>query len=329
VTLAGAERLRLPAGARRPPRTARRRGRGTLAAWRAGEALVGRISPDAALRAGAWIGGASAVLTPGRFAALRDNLRHVVPGATEPEMDRLVRANARNLGRCWAEVMAMQAHGDELVSRVHRVNVEHMLAPLERGRGVLIASLHLGSWETGVACWNRRYGRMALLAEVLRPPELFEMILAGRRHLGIDVIPIDTAAMREADAAGDSDTARRLAGSAVRRVVRALRANQLVATAMDRDVIGNGVPMEFFGELAPIPLGLVDIVIRNGSAIVPIPLIRAGREIVAPVFPEIAYDASAPRDAEVRRVGAEILRIFESVIREHPDQWHVLEPIWR
>jgi len=56
--------------------------------------------------------------------------------------------------------------------------------------------------------------------------------------------------------------------------------------------------------------------------------IRAGDEVIAPCFPEIPYDADAPREAEVRRVSAEVLRIFETIIREHPDQWHVLDPIW-
>jgi lauroyl/myristoyl acyltransferase len=46
------------------------------------------------------------------------------------------------------------------------------------------------------------------------------------------------------------------------------------------------------------------------------------------VYPELVYDAAAPRQAEVQRVAEKALRLFEQVIHEHPDQWHVLDPIW-
>jgi lauroyl/myristoyl acyltransferase len=46
------------------------------------------------------------------------------------------------------------------------------------------------------------------------------------------------------------------------------------------------------------------------------------------VFPEIAYDVAAPREQEAERIAREILAIFETVIREHPDQWHVLDRVW-
>jgi lauroyl/myristoyl acyltransferase len=306
------------------PEPPTRRQRLQFRAFVAAESLVGRLSPATSRRIAAAVGKAALTVAPHRFDGLRANLRHVLPDATEAELRRVLRANVANLMRAWAEVLAMPTHGDALAARVHPVNVENMTGPQERGRGVVIASLHLGSWEVGLACWNRRFGSMSLLAEVLRPPELFEHVVASRALVGIKVIPIDTAAMREAD----QSAARRLGAAALRDVVRTLRGNGLVAMAMDRDLIGNGDLMDFFGAHARIPVGVVDVAIRTGAAIVPVFLIRAGDEVIAPCFPEIPYDADAPREAEVRRVSAEVLRIFETIIREHPDQWHVLDPIW-
>jgi KDO2-lipid IV(A) lauroyltransferase len=79
----------------------------------------------------------------------------------------------------------------------------------------------------------------------------------------------------------------------------------------------------------PIPLGLVEVAIRTGAAIVPIVLLRGeGDEVVGQCYPEIVYDTEAERGPEVRRVASEALRVFEQVIREHPDQWHVLDALW-
>jgi KDO2-lipid IV(A) lauroyltransferase len=99
--------------------------------------------------------------------------------------------------------------------------------------------------------------------------------------------------------------------------------------AIDRDLIGNGVPTPFFGAPAPIPVGVVDIAIRAGAPIVPVILFREGRRLRGIPYPEIRYSTDKPRDDEVRRVTLELLALFERVIREHPDQWHVLDPIWR
>ena len=290
----------------------------------AAEALVGVMSPHLARTVAAGIGATAAELAPGRFAGLRANLRHVLPDATEAELDRVVRANAANLARAWVEVMAMPAHGDRLTAAVTPVNVENMTGPQARGRGAVVVSPHLGSWEVGLAAWNHRFGSMSVLAEMLRPVEFFDRVVANRERLGIHVIPIDTAAMRDADPA----VRRRLGAAGLRDVVRTLRANGLVAMAMDRDLVGDGAVLDFFGAPARIPVGVVDVAIRNGAAIVPVVLVRAGDRVIAPCYPEIAYDPAAPREAEVRRVASEVLRIFESVIREHPDQWHVLDPIW-
>jgi lauroyl/myristoyl acyltransferase len=70
---------------------------------------------------------------------------------------------------------------------------------------------------------------------------------------------------------------------------------------------------------------------RSGAAIVPVVLLRSGAhhdQVIAPCYPEVTYDPQAPRDAEVRRVVGVLIGILEEVIRTHPDQWHVLDPVW-
>jgi lauroyl/myristoyl acyltransferase len=294
-------------------------------AYRAGEAVAGAFPHGLVNGTAAMVGSMALRVAPHRFDGLRANLRRAVPDVDDAELERIVHANVRNLARCWADVLEMRHRADTLAAGVTPVNVENMTGPLGRGRGVVIVSLHLGRWEVGLAGWNHRFGRMSLLAEVVHPPELFEHIVASRTSMGVTVIPIDTAAMRER---ADTAVARRRGAAALREVFRTLKGNGMVAMAMDRDLIGNGTPLEFFGADAPIPVGVVDVAIRSGAAIVPVILLRAGDRVIAPCYPEITYDPEADRDTEIRRVAAAVLRIFEQVIREHPDQWHVIDPIW-
>jgi len=292
--------------------------------YRCGETVV-RALPR---RTCYWLGDRAAdamlLAVPHKFDALRDNLRHVLPRADERLIRRVVRRNLRNLTHSWIDVMEMSSRGSEFPSRLDIEDLYNFTDAVARGRGVVVTSLHYGSWEAGLASWNVMGGRMALLAEVLRPVELFERVVGSRGKLGVQVIPIDVAAMRS----GDVQVARRVGAAAMREVFRTLRSGGSIAIALDRDLIGNGEPIPFFGQPAPIPIGPVDIAVRTGAAIVPVILFRNDRRVRAVAYPEIEYSTDAPREAEVRRITRRILALFEAAIREHPDQWHVLEPIW-
>ena len=178
--------------------------------------------------------------------------------------------------------------------------------------------------RTGLAAWNGGGGELALLAEQLRPQKLFEAIAGARGALGVKVIPIDIETMLK----GDTQTARRIGAAAMREVFKHLRSGGAIAIAIDRDLSGTGTQIPFFGAPAPIPLGVVEVAMRSGAAIVPIVLPRMSWGAEGRVFPEIPYDPDAPREAESERIAREILAIFEGVIRARPEQWHVLDPVW-
>jgi lauroyl/myristoyl acyltransferase len=293
-------------------------------AYRVAEALV-RVLP----RRAAYALAVACVETfrtvhPAAVAGLRANLGHARADLTPRGLRALVRRNLRDLARTWVDVMAMRFEGDHISEGLVVHNIDRYQAAVEKGRGVAVISLHLGSWERGLAAGNSLGYPMALLAEYLRPPQLFERVVGSRVAQGVKVVPIDIAAIRS----GDSSTARRLGAAAMREVLRILRGGGAIALAMDRDLIGNGEPYEFFGAPARIPVGVIDVAVRSGAVILPVilPRIPSGTAVV--VHPEIPYDTRAPRDAEIRRVVGEVLRLFEQVISEYPEQWHVLDPVW-
>lgn len=293
-------------------------------AYRGAEALVNALPQRVAYWLGDRAADAMLATVPRRFDGLRDNLRHVVPTISERSFRHLIRRNVRNLTHGWVDVMEMSSRRTNLPSRIDMTDLFNMEDAIARGNGVVVASMHFGSWEVGLAGWNKMGGKMALLAEVLRPKQLFDRVVGARSAQGVHIIPIDTQAMRE----GDPQVARRLGAASMREVFKVLRSGGVVAMALDRDLIGNGEPLEFFGQPAPIPIGSVEIAIRTGAAIVPVLLFRDRYRVNAMVYPEIRYSTDAPRDAEVRKTAQMLLRIFEAAIREHPEQWHVMDPIW-
>jgi KDO2-lipid IV(A) lauroyltransferase len=292
-------------------------------AYRVAEALANMVPLAVAYAVAVAIVHVLLLLSPGRFAGLRANLGHVAADVPPRQLRALVRANARNLARCKIDVLRM-SRPSTCARRLNLDGMEHLTGALARGRGVVMVATHLGPWEAGMVAFNADAGRVAVLAEMVRPPRLFEHLRSGRARLGVTVIPIDVAAIRDADA----DVARRLGAGALRRVFSELHSNRTVAIAIDRDLTGTGVPVPFFGQPIPIPLGVVDIAMRCGAALVPAWATRQRGSICLHALPEISYDRSAPREAEVRNVARTVLAAFEPVIARHADQWHVLDPIW-
>jgi KDO2-lipid IV(A) lauroyltransferase len=261
---------------------------------------------------------------PGAARGLRSNLAHVLPELDARSLNRVVRRNLRDLGRTWVDVMAMRFEGDDISNGLIVDHLERYQEAAASGRGVAVISLHLGCWEKGLAAGNSLGFPMALLAEYLRPHQLFERVVGSRRAQGVRIVPIDIAAIRGADEV----TARRLGAAAMREVLRILKSGGAIALAMDRDLIGNGERLPFFGSEAPFPVGVVDAAMRAGSVILPVALPRIRGGVGVFVSEEIPYDRSAPRPQELHRVTLEILGVFEGWIREFPEQWHVLDPVW-
>ena len=111
--------------------------------------------------------------------------------------------------------------------------LEHIRAALDAGTGAILALPHVGGWEVGGSWFVRQGFPLTVVVEALKPPELFTWFADLRRSQGFKVIPLTKSA-------GIS-------------VVRALRANQIVALVSDRDIAGGGVEVEFFGERTTLP----------------------------------------------------------------------------
>jgi KDO2-lipid IV(A) lauroyltransferase len=182
--------------------------------------------------------------------------------------------------------------------------MEHLEAALSRGKGVLVVSAHMGSWEVVAAIWSATIAPVSLFAEELEPVELYDWYRRTRARLGISVLPVTQSGLRE--------------------VLRALNAGEMVVTAVDRDVLGTGIRMNFFGRPASIPTGPAAIALRRGTPLLPVCVYRLPDDTYqAEGTPAIIPEATGNREADIRRVTAELVHRMEGFIRAHPEQWHL------
>ncbi len=114
-----------------------------------------------------------------------------------------------------------------------------------------------------------------------------------------------------------------------RPMIRQLRAGHSLNLAVDtRPESGKLVP--FFGRDALTSTTAAGLALNTGSALVPVRGERLeGCHYRFTVFdPLVAPDPDAPQKEQALALTAEINRLFEQWIREHPEQWICLKRRW-
>ena len=226
------------------------------------------------------------------------------------QLRRLSWLNFRNHAKAYADLMMLpRTKVESMRPRLRVQGLEYLEQARAVGKGVLAVSCHMGSYEVVSAIWSATLTPVSFFAEELEPRELFEWYRDTRARLGISVLTLD------------------LGG--IRKVLQALRDEEMVITAIDRDIVGTGYPMPFFGRLAPIPLGPAAIALRLGTPLFPVCVYRLPDDSYqaegAPLI--FAKDTGDPKKDQVRATEA-LLRQIETFIRRHPEQWHVPHRIW-
>ena len=177
------------------------------------------------------------------------------------------------------------------------------------GRGIVMALPHVGSWEWGGA-WLALEGMpMTAVVERLEPEQLFEWFIAQRASMGLTAVPL-----------GEGSSAAML---------RTLKEGEIAGLVSDRDLAGNGIEVEFFGERTTMPGGAATLALRSGAPLLPVVVYSGpGDWHTGVVHPALDTQRRGTLRADVTRVTQDLATCFEHDIRRHPEQWHLFQPNW-
>lgn len=250
-------------------------------------------------------------LFPGKRDLVKRNMRR----ALGPEADRGRVANTakracRYYAEYWLDILWLPTRSREYVlERFGAIGEDILLGVLAEGKGMIVVLPHFGSWEAG-AVYLSSLGRFAAVAEVLKPPELFELFCKLRAGVGIEIFPYDHSTETR-----DS-------------MVEALKNNYMLALLSDRDLKGTGVEVDFFGEKTTMPPGPAALALRSGAPIVCVNVRNLDGEWLGHATSPIYVDPGMDRDEALRSTMQQVASRLETLIREDPAQWHMFMPAW-
>lgn len=247
--------------------------------------------------------GRLATLGPNRkFAATRlaaARLGLVAPGA-EPA---LARANAAFVWSYYLRFVCLCGRRGRarFYGQVTSLGETHLADALGHGRGLILLSLHLGDFDA-VGGWlaERRGVTPVVVPQAIRPRwrgGLFSLI---RRRCGVVI--------RDAGRTGSEQ------------LELDLEQGRAILVMLDRSSSGRTAPSRLLGRPAVVPLAAAVLAARTGAPLLPAATWRdaSGRPVVWFGEPRLVLD---PR-LGVAQV-AEVAEQLGSLVREHPEQWHV------
>ncbi len=251
---------------------------------------------------------------------LESNLRRARPELDEAGVRVLSRAGMRSYLAYWCDAFRLPdwSH-DRVVSTVRVVGEEHLRASTGEGsRGLVAALMHMGNWDHAGA-WATLTGvPVVTVAERLRPERLYQRFLAYREGLGMEILPLT---------GGERDLTETL--------VQRLRAGRLVPLLADRDLRTTGVGVDLLGEATRMPPGPALLALRTGAALHPVSIWHerderpgAGRRLVIRFHDEVRPTTGGTTRDRVTAMTQLVADTFGTAIAEHPEDWHMLQPLW-
>ena len=183
--------------------------------------------------------------------------------------------------------------------------LDNFTTALAKGRGVLVATAHLGNWELSAFAHAWMTAPMHIVVRPLDNARVDELVEHRRGLSGNHII-------RKKEAA--------------REILRALAAGEAVGILMDQNVgLTEGVFVDFFGVKACAGTAFVKFAHHSGAAVVPGFALWSDEEkrYILRFYPELPMSGNVQEDTQ------RIHTMLEGVIREYPDQWLWIHRRWK
>ncbi len=246
------------------------------------------------------------------------NARHILgESSTHAEREKLARQIIDNFYDFVCDVgLALGQSRQQMVDRIDTVERRELFDAIRTtgataGKGAIVVTAHMGSFEVGAAALMQREKRLHVLfrRDAL---DMFEQIRSTlRKKVGVTEVPLDegwTIWMRLRDA---------------------LSRDEVVLIQGDRVMPGQkGQAVRFFDGHILLPTGPVRLALVSGSPIIPVFSVRMPNGKIRLFVEDAILVGDVPggvsTDDAMEKLGA----VLEKYVRTYPEQWLENHPVW-
>ena len=304
-----ADQQPLPAAAPAPPKPSIRHRFEYLAVVSV-VAAVRLLPMRVVLAAGTVLGRAFYGFDRGHRRLAIDNLRAAFPVRSQSECDAISREMFSHFGRLLAVLLKFSTmRPEEMLACVEFEGEERVLHAHAQNRGVLLFTGHFGFWEINALVHALTMKPMAVLARPLDNPLLHDLLESVRTATGNSVI---------------------YRRGAIRRVLRALEANQAVAFLIDQHMQpADAVYVNFFNRPAATTSALAALALRTGAPVVPVFALPLPGGRFRMVYEHAVDPPRADNEHAITEFTQRCTDVLEMYVRRYPELWLWMHRRWR
>jgi lauroyl/myristoyl acyltransferase len=225
--------------------------------------------------------------------ALHQNLSRVLGTTDRRVLGRVARRAVRNFSKYVVDFIHFYTMSPEDVRRrIVFDDFDRLNAAVAEGKGIIFVTLHFGNWDMGAAGLAAYGYPVDAIAETFEPPQMNDLVQGHRRHLGMNIIPMERVGPG---------------------VLRALRRGDILALLIE------------------VPAGPARLALRTGARAIPAVLAREPdhEEMIRPILDfDLHFQPSGDEEQDVRELTQQIMSSLERFIRQYPDQWFMFRPMW-
>ena len=182
---------------------------------------------------------------------------------------------------------------------------------LSKGNGAILLSAHVGNWELGGNLLRTLNYPLAVVVMAHNTETTNVLVNRLRKSRGMNVIEVNQSPFSGIE------------------ILRHLRNNGVVTMSGDRDYLGTGWPIDFFGKKVAFPVGPVALAMSSGAVLIPaFVLKRADGKYFGKLENAIPIVSEGDREEVIEKNLNMTARIFETYIRKYPEQWYCPDPIY-
>lgn len=229
---------------------------------------------------------------------------------TETEAKKTVRASFINLARNVLEILYMPHLNRKNFRKYIEIDhLERMEAALAEGKGVVVLTGHIGTWEWLSAAFSLNGMPVTAIAKSQPNMQYTYALNDLRKTIDVEIFSRGTSELLAA--------------------ARALRKGKLLGFLADQDGGPGGAFLPFFGKLAATPMGPAVFSSKFGAPVVPAFILRQknGKHKVV-VGKMMRMHSTGDTDKDLFDFTVKMTKIIEDVIRENPTQWLWFQKRW-
>ena len=230
-------------------------------------------------------------------------------GVSGQEAAKIVSGAYGHFGMALTEFFRLPKEYRRIDELVTVTGEENLVSALDRGKGVILLSAHIGCWEYGAAVVSKRGYPMNAIGAEQRDWRMTGEIARIRISCGVKTPG---------------------KGLDLRAAVGCLKSNEILAILLDQDARESGIVSPFLGFPASTPAGPIKLAKKLGCAVVPVCITRNpdGVNMSMRIYPALAGQDGGRFGDDPQYAADRCNDVISGWIRETPEQWMWMYPRW-